>query len=182
MPSASQTAIVTGAASGIGRAMALGLLDAGIDVAAVDRTAPLLETLAAEAQGKPGAVQTIAADLADPASFDRIVSAVLGKSGRIDILVNNAGIGQAAIRADRRANPLRFWEVAPEQWQRFVAVNATAPIMMTRAVLRSRCAPPTAVASSPSPPASAPWCARATCCTAPARPRRRRRWPGCPPT
>ena len=135
MPSANQTAIVTGAASGIGRAMALGLLGAGIDVAAVDRTAPALETLAAAAKGMPGAIQTIHADLSDPASFDRIVAATLDKSGRIDILINNAGIGQASIRPDRHSNPIRFWEITHEQWQRFVAVNATAPIMMARAVL-----------------------------------------------
>lgn len=135
MPSAQQTAIVTGAASGIGRAMALGLLGAGIDVAAVDRTASALDTLAAEAKGKPGALQTIHADLSDPASFERIVAAVLEKSGRIDVLINNAGIGQASIRPERHSNPIRFWEVTPEQWARFVAVNATAPIMLARAVL-----------------------------------------------
>ena len=55
--------------------------------------------------------------------------------GRIDILVNNAGIGQASVRADQRKNPIRFWEATPEQWNRFLAVNATAPIMMARAVV-----------------------------------------------
>jgi NAD(P)-dependent dehydrogenase (short-subunit alcohol dehydrogenase family) len=135
MPATNKTAIVTGAASGIGRAMALGLLGAGIDVAAVDRTVAGLESLAAAAAGKPGAVQTIHADLAQPDAFDRIVAATLDRSGRIDVLVNNAGIGQASIRPDARRSPIRFWEVTPEQWQRFVTVNATAPIMMTRAVL-----------------------------------------------
>src|SRR5204862_4806355 len=80
-----------------------------------------------------GALQTIRADLTDPTSFDAIVSAVLGGSGRIDILVNNAGIGQDSIRADRRRNPIRFWEITPEQWGRFVADNATAPLMVARA-------------------------------------------------
>src|SRR5439155_23717061 len=63
------------------------------------------------------------------------VDAVLGRSARIDILVNNAGIGQGSIRADQRRNPIRFWEATPEQWRRFVAVNATAPILMARAVV-----------------------------------------------
>jgi len=130
-----QVAIVTGAASGIGRAMTLGLLEGGIDVAAIDREMAWLDELKAAAAGKGGALQTIRADLADPASFDTIVSAVLGSSGRIDILVNNAGIGQGSIRADQRRNPLRFWEVTPEQWGRFVAVNATAPLMMARAAV-----------------------------------------------
>jgi NAD(P)-dependent dehydrogenase (short-subunit alcohol dehydrogenase family) len=132
-----QVAIVTGAASGIGRAMALGLLDRGIDVAAVDREAAWLDELAAAAGGRgfPGALTTGRADLADPASFEAIVANVLGASGQIDILVNNAGIGQGSIRADQRNNPLRFWEITPEQWGRFVAVNATAPLMMARAVV-----------------------------------------------
>jgi NAD(P)-dependent dehydrogenase (short-subunit alcohol dehydrogenase family) len=111
------------------------LLEAGIDVAAVDRTAAALDALAAAAKGMPGSIQTIHADLADPASFERIVAATLEKSGRIDILINNAGIGQASIRPERHSNPIRFWDVTPEQWSRFVAVNATAPIMMARAVL-----------------------------------------------
>ena len=132
-----QVAIVTGAASGIGRAMALGLLEGGINVAAVDKEAVWLDELKAEAGGKgfSGALQTIRADLTDPASFESIVPTVLGRAGRIDILVNNAGIGQGSIRADQRRNPLRFWEITPEQWGRFVAVNATAPLMMARAVV-----------------------------------------------
>ena len=132
-----QLAIVTGAASGIGRAMALGLLEAGIDVAAVDREPAWLGELEAAASGSniAGALRTIQADLADPASFEMIVSKALSQSGRIDILVNNAGIGQGSIRADQRRNPLRFWEITPEQWGRFVAVNATAPLMMARAVV-----------------------------------------------
>ena len=103
-----QVAIVTGAASGIGRAMSLGLLEGGIDVAAVDREPGWLDELKAAAGGRrfSGALQTIRADLTGPASFDTIVSAVLGGSGRIDILVNNAGIGQDSIRADRGA--IRF--------------------------------------------------------------------------
>ena len=105
-----QLAIVTGAASGIGRAMALGLLEAGIDVAAVDRESAWLGELeaAASASNIGGALRTIQADLADAASFDMIVSKALGQAGRIDILVNNAGIGQGSIRADQRRNPLRF--------------------------------------------------------------------------
>ena len=47
--------------------------------------------------------------------------------------MNNAGIGQASVHRQRR--PIRFWETTPEQWARFMAVNATAPINMTRAVL-----------------------------------------------
>jgi NAD(P)-dependent dehydrogenase (short-subunit alcohol dehydrogenase family) len=132
-----RVAIVTGAASGIGRAMSLGLLETGIDVAAIDREAVWLDELEGDAVVSQfaGTVYPIHADLADPQSCAAIAALVFGRLGRIDILVNNAGIGQGAIRADQRQNPIRFWEITPEQWSRFVAVNATAPLMMARAVV-----------------------------------------------
>ncbi|WP_428492209.1 SDR family NAD(P)-dependent oxidoreductase [Rhodopila sp.] len=128
MPTPPKTAIVTGAASGLGRAMALGLSDAGFNVIAVDRNAAGLATL-------PEPIAPLTADLAQPDSFDRIVSETMTRFGGIEVLVNNAGIGQAAIRPDQRANPIRFWQITPDQWQRFVSINATAPILMSRAVL-----------------------------------------------
>jgi NAD(P)-dependent dehydrogenase (short-subunit alcohol dehydrogenase family) len=130
-----KVAIVSGAASGLGRAMALGLVANGVNVAAVDRNAAALTALAASAAGGPGLLLPIPADLALPEAFDAIVVAALGRFGHIDILVNNAGIGQASVRADQRREPIRFWQATPEQWQRFLAVNATAPIMLARAVL-----------------------------------------------
>src|ERR1700729_2482371 len=81
MPKQNKTVIVTGAASGIGRAMALGLSEAGFDVVAVDRNSSALGPL-------PDAIKRLAADLAQPDSFDRIVSETLSAFGRIDVLVN----------------------------------------------------------------------------------------------
>jgi NAD(P)-dependent dehydrogenase (short-subunit alcohol dehydrogenase family) len=132
-----QVAIVTGAASGIGRAMSLGLLESGINVVAVDREPVWIGELEDEADDRElaGSLHTILADLTDPTSFDGIVSTALRAFGRVDVLVNNAGIGQGSIRADQRRNPLRFWEITADQWSRFVAVNATAPVMMARAVV-----------------------------------------------
>ncbi|HVH76686.1 MAG TPA: SDR family oxidoreductase [Stellaceae bacterium] len=134
---AKHVAIVTGAGSGIGKAMTLGLLGAGIEVVGVDRDPAYLGELkeAAAAREIAGALHPLAADLSEPASFDRVARAALDAGGHIDILVNNAGIGQGSIRADQRHNPLRFWEVTPEQWGRFLAVNATAPLLMARAVV-----------------------------------------------
>jgi NAD(P)-dependent dehydrogenase (short-subunit alcohol dehydrogenase family) len=129
-----KAAIVTGAASGLGRAMALGLAGAGIDVLAVDRNAPALAALAAPA-GATGSVATLDEDLTRPEAFDRIADAALDRFRRIDVLVNNAGIGQASVRANQRQNPIRAWDVAPEQWSRFLAVNATAAILLARAVV-----------------------------------------------
>ncbi|MGA8195893.1 MAG: SDR family oxidoreductase [Acetobacteraceae bacterium] len=130
-----KVAIVTGAASGIGRAMTLGLLGAGVDVAAVDRNDAGLAALAATVQDKSGTMLALPTDLAQPDAFDAIVANVLSRFGKIDVLVNNAGIGQASIKADQRRNPIRMWEITPDQWQRFLTVNATAPIMMARAVV-----------------------------------------------
>jgi NAD(P)-dependent dehydrogenase (short-subunit alcohol dehydrogenase family) len=106
-----------------------------MDVVAVDRNTAMLATLASALSGTAGSVLPMAADLAQPEAFDRIVTATLERFGRIDVLVNNAGIGQASVRADQRRNPIRFWEATPDQWSRFLSVNATAPIMMARAVV-----------------------------------------------
>src|SRR3990172_9357957 len=127
-----KAAIVTGAASGLGRAMALGLVESGMDVVAVDQNATALATMAPAAGGTPGSVLPLPADLTQSDAFGRIVAAALEKFGRIDVLINNAGIGQASVRADPRRNPVRFWEATPDQWTRFLAVTATAPIMMAR--------------------------------------------------
>jgi NAD(P)-dependent dehydrogenase (short-subunit alcohol dehydrogenase family) len=132
-----QAAIVTGAASGIGRAMTLGLLGAGIDVMAADKEAAWLDELegVAASTNASGRLHRIRADLTDPAAFAAIVDATLRQFGKIDVLVNNAGIGQGAIRDDQRWNPIRFWEITAQEWSRFVAVNATAPLMMAHAVV-----------------------------------------------
>jgi NAD(P)-dependent dehydrogenase (short-subunit alcohol dehydrogenase family) len=134
MATGAKAAIVTGAASGLGRAMALGLAGSGIDVVAVDQNESALAALATAAAGRRGSVLPHRADLARPEAFAGIAAAAQKRCGRIDILVNNAGIGQASVRADQRRNPIRFWETTPEQWTRFLTVNATAPIMMARAV------------------------------------------------
>ena len=133
MASNNKAVIVTGAASGIGLAMTMGLIKTGHDVTAVDRNAAALAELGKQAAGSKGSVQTVTADLALPDSFAHVTGAALIKYGRIDALVNNAGIGQASVRNDRR--PIRFWETTAEQWGRFIAINAAGPINMARAVL-----------------------------------------------
>ena len=137
MSDGQRTAIVTGAAGGIGRAMVGGLLGAGLRVAAVDRTAEGLAALAEAARERQQGADllTIEADLAQDESIDRIVSAARARFGTIDILVNNAGVGQATIRSDNRQNPIKFWEVTPEQWRLFVAVHTNAPMALSRAVV-----------------------------------------------
>jgi len=132
-----RVAIVTGAAGGIGRAMTSGLLAAGIRVAGVDRDREPLEALAATARehGKAPELLTIQADLTNDTAADEITKATRARFGRIDILVNNAGIGPGAIRPDSWQRPLKFWEITPDQWRRFVAVHTTAPLALGNAVV-----------------------------------------------
>jgi NAD(P)-dependent dehydrogenase (short-subunit alcohol dehydrogenase family) len=132
-----RVAIVTGAAGGIGRAMVRSLLGAGIRVTAVDRDREPLEALAATSreQGKSADLLTVQTDLTEDAAADAISKATHGKFGRIDILVNNAGIGPGTIRPDSWQRPLKFWEITPDQWRRFVAVHTTAPLALANAVV-----------------------------------------------
>ena len=137
MSDSGRVAIVTGAAGGIGRALVKGLLGAGIRVAAVDRTGEGLAAMAANAreQGREGALLTIEADLASEGAYSGIVDKTRGHFGKIDILVNNAGVGQATLRPGNWQDPLRFWDVKPEQWRLFVAVHTTAPLALANAVV-----------------------------------------------
>jgi NAD(P)-dependent dehydrogenase (short-subunit alcohol dehydrogenase family) len=131
-----RSAIVTGAAGGIGRVMVQALLAAGIRVAAVDRMQePLMALIAgAREQGKADDLLTIETDLATDTATQEISQRVRTRFGRIDILVNNAGIGPGAIRLDSWQRPLKFWEITPDLWRRFVAVHTTAPLALTSAV------------------------------------------------
>jgi NAD(P)-dependent dehydrogenase (short-subunit alcohol dehydrogenase family) len=137
MTETQRAAIVTGAAGGIGRAMTRGLLAAGVQVAAVDRDREPLEALTATAreQGKATELLTIHTDLTSDSAVDEITKATRTRFGRIDILVNNAGIGPGSIRPDSWQRPLKFWEITPDQWRRFVAVHTTAPWALANAVV-----------------------------------------------
>jgi NAD(P)-dependent dehydrogenase (short-subunit alcohol dehydrogenase family) len=137
MAETQRVAVVTGAAGGIGRAMVRGLLAADMRVAGVDRDRDPLEALAANAreQGKADDLLTIQTDLTNDSAVEEITKATRDRFGRIDVLVNNAGIGPGAIRPDSWRRPLKFWEITPDQWRRFVAVHTTAPLALTNAVV-----------------------------------------------
>jgi NAD(P)-dependent dehydrogenase (short-subunit alcohol dehydrogenase family) len=128
-----KVALVTGSNTGLGAGMACALAGAGCDIVGVSRSDDSGTAQRVHALGRRYA--GVSADLSSSAPVDDIVRAALEACGRIDVLVNNAGIGQASIRPDARRNPIRMWEITHEQWQRFLAVNATGPIMMARAVV-----------------------------------------------
>jgi NAD(P)-dependent dehydrogenase (short-subunit alcohol dehydrogenase family) len=126
---AGRTAIVTGAATGIGQAIAIRLADAGATIAVVD-----LNLLGAQqvAAALPNGSFAIEADVALADSVGRGVDQVMRQTGQIDILVNNAGIaGRAAF----------ICEQTDEDWQRNIAINLTGVFNFCRAVvphMRSR--------------------------------------------
>jgi 2-dehydro-3-deoxy-L-rhamnonate dehydrogenase (NAD+) len=118
-----QTAIVTGAATGIGEAIARRLAGAGAIVAVVDLDLDGARAVAASLTGGSFAIRT---DVALPEDVRGAVEQVLERTGRIDILVNNAGIaGKAA----------PIWEQTDEDWQSNLAVNLTGVFNFCRAVV-----------------------------------------------
>jgi 3-oxoacyl-[acyl-carrier protein] reductase len=118
-----QTALVTGAATGIGEAIARRLAASGATIAIVDLDLDGAQRVAAAIGGGSFALR---ADVARSAEADQAVAAILSRTGRIDILVNNAGIaGKAA----------PIWEQTDEDWDRNIAINLTAAFYFCRAVI-----------------------------------------------
>ncbi|PYI50644.1 2-dehydro-3-deoxy-D-gluconate 5-dehydrogenase KduD [Paenibacillus flagellatus] len=98
-----KTALVTGAAGGLGQGIAIGLAEAGADVALVTNRSPLDETVrAVEGLGRKTLAMT--ANLSDEAALPGVVGQTLDAFGRIDILVNNAGIIRRTPAADHAAS------------------------------------------------------------------------------
>lgn len=129
-----KVAIVTGAAHGIGRAMALGLLGAGHRVMANDVDENSLAALVADAGDAKGALKTIVADVGRDDSADWIVASTLSAFGQVDILINNAGVGPNTVRPG--ASPTGdFRKVEPADFRRILEVNTVAPFLMTRAAV-----------------------------------------------
>jgi 3-oxoacyl-[acyl-carrier protein] reductase len=118
-----QTAIVTGAATGIGEAIARRLSKAGAAVAVADLK---LDAAAAVARSIGGEAFPLEIDISRSESVNAAIRAVMARRHQIDILVNNAGIaGKAA--------PL--WEQTDDDWQSVIAVNLLGAVYCTRAVL-----------------------------------------------
>ena len=118
-----EVAVVTGAASGIGAAIALGLARVGARVALVDRDLDGATAVAREIGGEAQAWQL---EVTDAAAVQRVFAEIARRWGRLDVLVNSAGI---AIRKPAL-------ELAPAEWDRVMGVNVTGSFLCAREAAR----------------------------------------------
>ena len=123
---AGKVAIVTGASSGIGRAVVVGLAAEGAKVYAVARSADALDTLVAEVAARGGEVIAYPGDVADPAVIRGCVGQAVAQGGRLDLLVANAGV-------NTKQRNLR--DMTPEQWDYVVGVNLSGVFHSAKAAL-----------------------------------------------
>lgn len=122
---AGQVAVVTGAAQGLGRALAAGLLDRGVSVALADTAQERLRDTAEAFTARGGQVLPVVTDVADAAAVGALASRTLEHFGRVDLVVNNAGITAHHVR------PL--WQADLEDWRRVLAVNLLGAVHGIRA-------------------------------------------------
>jgi NAD(P)-dependent dehydrogenase (short-subunit alcohol dehydrogenase family) len=126
-PAGSGVAVVTGGGSGIGRAAALALADAGFRVAVSGRRPePLAETARRGAE-RGGQIAAIPADVCDPASVEALFETTVAAFGRVDVLFNNAGIGQFDA-------PLV--DISLEDWRATIETNVTGMFLCTQCAIR----------------------------------------------
>ena len=118
-------AVITGAASGIGAALAVDLARRGMHLGLVDLNATGLESTAARAREAGVTVSTHALDVADNAAVAALPAAVLAAHGRVTVLVNNAGVALGG----------RFEQVAAEDFDWLMAINFGGTVRLTRAFL-----------------------------------------------
>lgn len=121
-----KTAVVTGASSGIGRAIAETFVADGADVVICSRTRADVEAVAEElnAADRPGSTFAVEADVTDRSDVEALADAAVEEFGGVDVLVNNAG-------GAGEGGPLH--DVPPEEWEAIVEVNLTGTYNVTRA-------------------------------------------------
>jgi NAD(P)-dependent dehydrogenase (short-subunit alcohol dehydrogenase family) len=118
-----KVAIITGAASGMGRAMALAFAAEGATVVVADLNLEGAQAVVQEIEGAGGRGQAARLDVSRPEQSAALVEDVVDRHGSLDILVNNAGIG--LIKA--------VWDQTPEDWDRIFAVNVKGLFFMAKA-------------------------------------------------
>jgi NAD(P)-dependent dehydrogenase (short-subunit alcohol dehydrogenase family) len=118
-----KVAVVTGASSGLGEAFAVGLAEAGADVAICARRADRLQATAERVTALGRRCLAVTADVAIPADCTRVIEQTVGELGAVDVLVNNAGTG-TAVPATRET---------PEQFRQVIDVNLNGSYWMAQA-------------------------------------------------
>jgi NAD(P)-dependent dehydrogenase (short-subunit alcohol dehydrogenase family) len=127
MASSGKVAIVTGAGSGIGRAVSLAFLADGYRVALAGRHRPTLEHTAAEAGAASGNALVVTADVTEPASVHALFTRTQEVFGRLDVLFNNAGVTAPAVPLEELPYP---------QWADVIATNLTGAFLCTQEAFR----------------------------------------------
>lgn len=118
-----KTAVVTGAGRGIGRALAIGLAEAGADVALIARTAADLEQVAGEIKELTGRnAYPVAVDITKQEDVQRSIAEIIGQAGKIDILINNAGMN---IRTPAL-------EVTEAEWETIMQTNLKSAFFLSQ--------------------------------------------------
>lgn len=127
MGASAKVAIVTGAGTGIGRAVALALLGEGYSVALAGRRKEPLDATADMAKTNKPRALAVPTDVGDPKSVKALFAATKEKFGRLDLLFNNAGRGAPAIPME---------DLTIEQWQSVVDANLTGAFLCTQEAIR----------------------------------------------
>lgn len=117
--------LITGAASGIGRATALRFAEEGANVGILDLDLEGAQETVAQLKAHDGKVRAEQADISDYANVQSAVAALEGEMGAFDVLVNNAGWDKAA----------PFLQTEPELWQKIVAINLMGPLNLHHIVV-----------------------------------------------
>jgi NAD(P)-dependent dehydrogenase (short-subunit alcohol dehydrogenase family) len=120
-----QVAIITGASRGLGRAIAIGLAQAGARTVLAARGGPALNDVATEIERGGGETMVVRCDVRDPAAVESLAARTLAEWGRIDVLVNSAGI---SLRRPAQ-------EIDAEAWRAVIDTLLTGTFLTTHAVL-----------------------------------------------
>jgi len=126
-PTPLRVAVVTGAGSGIGRAVALGLLREGYAVVLAGRRAEALGATVAQAGAAAGRACCVPTDVTDPAAVEALFASVQSRFGRLDLLFNNAGVGAPQATID---------ELSIAQWHTVVGTNLNGLFYCAREAFR----------------------------------------------